>query len=286
MLPVISASRRMDLPAFHARSFMEHVRAGRILVPNPWSGVVQQQSLRPQEIAGILFWTRLPGPLLPHMDELIGHYGKRLRFTITVTGMPAELEARSPAPLAAIRDIQCLATLLGPEAISWRFDPVLLSNLTQESWWLKQFERLLVELAPLCTEVIVSWVDLYHKTVRNLATVPGLELPEQARSTPGNLIQALAKMSHNAGLPLRTCCEPTLLGLDGIEQAHCIDAAWFEAANGWLPGTLTSAPNREGCGCCLNRDIGVYDSCSFGCVYCYANRVPLNRAERDPWPPA
>jgi Domain of unknown function (DUF1848) len=28
--------------------------------------------------------------------------------------------------------------------------------------------------------------------------------------------------------------------------------------------------NRPGCRCALSRDIGAYDACPHGCVYCYA----------------
>ncbi len=34
-------------------------------------------------------------------------------------------------------------------------------------------------------------------------------------------------------------------------------------------------PTREGCGCFASVDIGAYDTCPHGCIYCYAN---ANRA--------
>ena len=33
---------------------------------------------------------------------------------------------------------------------------------------------------------------------------------------------------------------------------------------------LKAAPTREECGCVESVDIGIYDTCGFGCQYCYA----------------
>ncbi|MEE9274918.1 MAG: DUF1848 family protein, partial [bacterium] len=52
---------------------------------------------------------------------------------------------------------------------------------------------------------------------------------------------------------------------------------------------LPLRPTREECGCAASRDIGAYDTCPHGCVYCYANASPeaaLRRyRKRDPAAP-
>ncbi|NMA27085.1 MAG: DUF1848 domain-containing protein, partial [Burkholderiales bacterium] len=43
---------------------------------------------------------------------------------------------------------------------------------------------------------------------------------------------------------------------------------------------------RQACRCAPSRDVGMYDSCPAGCVYCYAvrdfNQARLNRRRHDP----
>ena len=59
----------------------------------------------------------------------------------------------------------------------------------------------------------------------------------------------------------------------GLEVAHTKD-----------PG------QRKACGCVVSKDIGMYDSCLFGCSYCYATtsfeRARANYLRHDPEAPA
>jgi hypothetical protein len=71
---IISASRRTDIPAFYAEWFANRIRAGCCAVPNPFNrNQVSYISLAPADVEVIVFWTRNPRPLFPHLamlDEL------------------------------------------------------------------------------------------------------------------------------------------------------------------------------------------------------------------------
>ena len=68
---LISASRRTDIPAFYSRWFMNRMRAGFCEVANPFNAAqVSRVSLAAGDVDAVVFWTRDPRPLLPHLPEI------------------------------------------------------------------------------------------------------------------------------------------------------------------------------------------------------------------------
>ena len=93
---IISASRRTDIPAFFSEWFMTRLREGYSTSVNPFnSKQVTYVSLDPNDVDVIVFWTKNPRPLLPHLSELVDR-GYRFYFQFTVTGYPAVLESKVP----------------------------------------------------------------------------------------------------------------------------------------------------------------------------------------------
>ena len=282
---VISASRRMDLPAFQLPAFLDALRRGWIDVPHPFSAKVERVALSGPDVAGIVFWTRRPAALLPHLAALRRAYDGRLRVQATLTGLPRALEPRAPEADETVAALSALSRELGPEALSWRLDPLVLSEGTPTAWWRETFTRLAARLEGQVGEVVVSWLDLYARSRRNLLPVEqaGFRLSNPTPAGRAELLEELVVIGARHSLRLAACCEPEMLVRSGLRPAACLDAAWFEARGGLLPGSLGSQPSRAGCGCCRARDIGVYNSCAFGCRYCYANRTPRLEAPTDPW---
>ena len=68
---IISASRRTDIPAFYAKWFMNRVREGYVLVPNPYNPKqISRIALNPDVVDCIVFWTKNPAPMLGELDRL------------------------------------------------------------------------------------------------------------------------------------------------------------------------------------------------------------------------
>ena len=127
---IISASRRTDIPAFYAAWFMNRVRAGYCTVPNPFNrNQISRISLRSQDVDMIVFWTRNPRPLFSALDEL-DTLGYHYYFQFTIMDNPRVIDPKSPPVDAAIKTFKALADRVGSKRVIWRYDPIVLSAVT------------------------------------------------------------------------------------------------------------------------------------------------------------
>ena len=96
---------------------------------------------------------------------------------------------------------------------------------------------------------------------------------------------ALKRIAEENGMNLKACCEPDV-AVYGIDCTGCMSAAVLSKAAGVnLRFSESRMQSRKGCRCILSNDIGVYNTCSHGCIYCYANysqeKVEANLKEHD-----
>jgi len=258
---VISASRRTDIAAFYTPWFVNRVRAGWCEWRNPFGGRVQRVSLRPEDVLAIVFWTRHAAPLLPHLEWLSGE-GYRFYFLVTINGYPRPIETHTPPLERAVDVFRRLSDAISPRLTHWRYDPIVLSDLTPVEYHLRRFEELSARLEGFTRRCYFSFVDYYGKTRRNLARLQPVQFRDPEPEVKTGLTSQLADIAQARNITLYSCCEPGLAG-GRIEPAHCVDAGLIGAA-------LKPAPTRPGCGCAASTDIGAYDTCAFGCRYCYA----------------
>ena len=83
--------------------------------------------------------------------------------------------------------------------------------------------------------------------------------------------EQLAAIAHQHGLVIDTCAEKIDLSQYGIEHARCIDDRLFSELLHCRLNVDKDKSQRLECGCVASIDIGMYNSCSNGCRYCYAN---------------
>ena len=114
----------------------------------------------------------------------------------------------------------------------------------------------------------VSFLDLYRNTARN--TQP-LNLSKETIQQQIELIQRFSEIAGEHGLYIDTCAEATDFKRFGVEHAHCIDKNRLERLGHYNLCVEKDPNQRLECGCIASIDIGTYNTCKNGCLYCYAN---------------
>lgn len=280
---IISASRRTDIPAYYADWFRQRLERGFVAYPNPHSGKPVFMSLLPAHVTCFVFWTRNPKPLFKHLDYIDERYQRRHYMHFTINGLPESLEARNPQVDFAVSSAEFLARCYGSDYVQWRFDPIVVSSVTPVDYILAQFALLASRLQDLTQRCYFSFVDLYQKTRRNFAVLerqgisfdPSYTSAAETADAQIALVTTMQQIAATHGITLYACAEEHIArSIPGIKQAHCVDADLVRRVA--LAGGLSpkDAPTRMECGCIDSRDIGHYDSCPHGCLYCYANMNP------------
>ncbi|MFH1999626.1 MAG: DUF1848 domain-containing protein [Planctomycetota bacterium] len=271
---IISASRRTDIPARYGPWLMNRIRAGSASYRNPFGGTIHQVSLRPEEVIAWVFWTKNAKPFVPCLQELLACRYKAC-FQYTINGYGPVLEPGVPPAGRVIENFKKISALLGPSFTRWRYDPVVMGHGYDRDFHVKNFSRLAGRLEGHTRVCHTSFVQYYQKTVRHfdrLTQEQGLTVfdPEEHEKT--GLAAELRDIASSHGIQLVSCCYP-LLQEAGIEAGRCIDPELIRMLRPDLQNlSLKARPTREGCGCAESRDIGAYDTCLHGCVYCYATQ--------------
>ncbi|WP_159084813.1 DUF1848 domain-containing protein [Dongshaea marina] len=272
---IVSASRRTDIPAFYSPWLINRLELGYVETVNPFNAhQVRRISLKPEELDGIVFWTRNPRPLLRHLPWM-ERQGYSYYFQVTILDYPKEIEKHTPPLDQALKNFIALSELLGPERVIWRYDPILLSSMTPLDYHLRTFERIAKGLAEHCRQVMVSFVDLYPRVSQQLAKL-NLEIEDlhQSRDRALEFAASLEAIATSHGLRISSCAETLPLEEVGIAPGCCIDGRLLEKVSGRTIKVRKDPGQRPECGCVKSVDIGSYHSCLHGCRYCYATPWP------------
>ena len=226
---VISASRRTDIPAFYSEWLMNRLRAGFCLVPNPMNAKqVSRVSLRPADVDVIVFWTKDPRPLLRHLDE-IDAMGYRYYFQFTLNGYPRGLEPRAPASADALDAFSRLSARVGPERCLWRYDPIVLTSLTDVHYHERSLQHFVPRLSDLTRRLTVSVVNFYRKSGNRLRQLASQDIelaPESEKlETYFPVLRLAAGLARAHGIDIVSCAESPVLADLGIRPGKCIDDA-------------------------------------------------------------
>lgn len=279
---ILQTGFRTDIPGFYSTWFANRLRAGFVLVRNPYDPQsVTRYAINPDVVDLIGFCTKNPAPMLPRM-ELLRPYGQYWFVTITPYG--PEIEPHVPPKAQVLQDFITLSKIVGPDCIAWRYDPIFLSDTYTAARHIAEFEQLAAVLSGYTRTCVISFIDLYEKVRRNFPQVKSV--PHTERETLG---KAFVEIGRKYGMMIRPCAEGTALARYGADCSGCMTQRTFEAALHRPLRLPPQKPARKECACCLTADIGAYNTCGHGCLYCYANAsrvtVAQNMRMHDPASP-
>jgi hypothetical protein len=282
MSHIISASRRTDIPAFYSEWFVNRLKAGFVYIQQPYSGRIARASLTPEEVGSVVFWSKNYRPLLSRL-ETIEKTTRNLFFHFTITAN-RELELHVPDPAEAVKDYIYIARRYSPDHIIWRYDPVCVTDKLSFEMHEERFLRCAGMLKGHVKRCIISFVHPYRKASLNFRKYTDHTMEELSPEVMRGYARRLVEKAAAFGIELYACCNDHLLR-EGVLKARCIDGPYLSRLfNAQLDAR--AAASRKECGCTRSIDIGAYDTCAHGCVYCYANadkdKACLNYKKHDP----
>jgi hypothetical protein len=260
---IISASRRTDIPCYFSEWFMNRLKAGYVLTRNPMNHAISKITLSPDSADCIVFWTKDAANIMPNLNA-IDNMGYKYYFQFTLTPYNRDIEKNLREKADIENTFIELSRRIGKERVLWRYDPVILNETLTIAYHIEHFTRLCDLLHEYTESVTISFVDIYSKLKTNLIR----KITDDEIAELGIFI---GQTSKNYGLSAKACSEKTDLTAYGIKKASCIDKAVIEKICGCPLDLKADKNQRDGCGCYESIDIGAYNTCLNGCVYCYAN---------------
>jgi hypothetical protein len=209
--------------------------------------------------------------MIAHLPE-VKKTGLNCIFLVTVTGYPRSIEPRAPALQEVLRNLAELSRVVGPERVTWHYDHVVMAEGMDAAWHAANFSRLARALSGSVHRVVISFMDEYAKIGPRLARAGerGAAIRRRAAADAAALLPEIAAAAKTCKMTAQTCARPEDLSLFGVPPGACIDPA--DPALGLAADPGRDTGQRKHCLCTESVDIGAYDTCVFGCAYCYAVR--------------
>lgn len=308
---IISASRSTDIPAFYAQWFINRLRAGYCVWYNPFNQKPTYVSFKNCKVVVFWTKNPKPLiPYLHELDERGIHYYFQFtlndydneRFEPNVPSV--EQRVQTFRQLSEMVGKERVIWRFDPLIVTPQLTP---RNLLIKVWNLGNKLKGLTDKLVFSFIDINGYRKVLNNLVKetNQFSKETIEQAEFTHEQMNEIADGLAKCRNRWAqegwqIELATCGEKIDLDKYGIVHNRCIDGElmkrlWAEDKEllyylnyGELPdkdslfGMDFSRPalspekmkdkgQRKVCGCMMSKDIGMYNTCSHFCVYCYAN---------------
>ena len=266
---ILQVGMRTDIPAFYSEWFMNRVREKYVLVRNPYNPqAVTRYEITPDVVDLLVFCTKNPKPLLSSVNKELAEF--RQYWFVTITPYDTDLEPRVPSVSQVIESVRTLAEQVGAERVTWRYDPILITEKYTVEYHLEMFRKMAEKLSGSVGACVISFVDLYPKVQKNFP-----ELRSVSEKDRIVLAKEIVQIGKKYAMEIRGCGEGRALQKYGVNCEGCMSLAVYEKAIGHTLRLPKKVPIRRECACFMSNDIGQYNTCPHGCRYCYANTEPM-----------
>lgn len=260
---ILNVSGRTDIVAFYTPWFMNRYHEGFVDVRNPFYPKLVSR-IYFSDVDAIMFCTKNPIPILPYLEKI----DKPKIFHITLTPYLKDIETRVPDKVKIIEAIKQVSTMLGSEYTYVRYDPVFINDKYTIDYHIKMFERMCKQLEGYITHIIISFLDDYKNVRKNLKILNPKVLTKEDYKKIGENFANIAKEHH---MTVQTCFEEENLVEYGFIKEECLGIELAKKLTGKEKFKKWKARTGGKCNCVEMVDIGVYNTCSHFCKYCYAN---------------
>ena len=259
---IISASRRTDIPSFYGDWFIERLKKEYILIQNPRvADRLTKIDIKRENIDCIVFWTKNSSNLIDKLDE-IDRLGYRYYFEYTITGYGNDIEKNLPDLDSKIDEFIKLSKRVNGN-VNWRYDPIMVNKKYSLKHHIKTFNYISRRLRNYTDRCRISFIDNYKHMDKKFRVLSQNEMEFLGRN--------LSKIAKRDNIKISTCCEEIDLRKYDIRSGGCIEREYIEKLIGEKIEVKKDTTQRYGCKCIKTIDIGTYNTCGNGCIYCYAN---------------
>ncbi|MBI5589070.1 MAG: DUF1848 family protein [Deltaproteobacteria bacterium] len=263
--------------------FMKQMDSGVFEIQNPYNGRISRISATPDNVTGIVFWSKDFGPFIrgKYGDRLI-QKGYHLFFNFTINSTDLLLEPNVPPLSERLEQLAYLSRRFDKRCIHWRFDPICFYRFHGQAMRHNLHDFLLIADAVAACGIrtcITSFMDHYPKIQKRVRSINGFSFLDPPDDQKIDILMKMETILQSRHIRLLTCCEPELMDLlplhSQIGKSSCISGHLLIEISG---ERLTIKKDRgqriqKGCGCQTSVDIGSYTRhpCYHNCLFCYAN---------------
>lgn len=265
---ILSVSRRTDIPAFFSDWFMNNLKNHTFYLPNPYNDkLISKLEFKKEDLDMIIFWTKDAINFMSHLDYLLDN-NYPFYFHYTLTPYFDDLEPLKHSKEQIINNVIELSQKIGKERVILRYDPILLFDKYDLNYHKKAFKRLVARLDGYVDKIILGFLNTYDHQKDYHQQIKISTLTHQQQN---EIVEYYATVIKKTSIELEVCSSANDFSNYGVAKAACIDYKLIERLTKKKFKKMIFDKTREHCLCYKCIDIGVYQTCLNGCLYCYAN---------------